>query len=94
MQTTDTTSISQAEVVSEQLATTTGAVSRNAPEFFKDIKPILEENCVACHSNGQIGYSIYPLETARDAVTTAEDIALVTSTKYMPPCLPSENYPL
>jgi polyisoprenoid-binding protein YceI len=63
----------------------------NAPEFFADIKPILESNCVACHSSGQIGHSVYPLDTARDAVTKAEDLALVTSTKFMPPWPPSEN---
>jgi polyisoprenoid-binding protein YceI len=63
----------------------------NTPEFFADIKPILEQNCVACHSTGQIGHSVYPLDTAKDAVTTAEDIALVTSTKFMPPWPPSEN---
>jgi polyisoprenoid-binding protein YceI len=63
----------------------------NAPEFFGDIKPILEQNCVACHSEGQIGHSVYPLDTARDAVTTAEDITLVTSTKFMPPWPPSEK---
>jgi polyisoprenoid-binding protein YceI len=62
-----------------------------APEFFVDIKPILESNCVACHSEGQIGHSIYPLETAKDAVTKAEDLALVTSTKFMPPWSPGEN---
>ncbi len=63
----------------------------NRPEFFADIKPILEQNCVACHSTGQIGHGVYPLDTARDAVTKAEDIALATSTKYMPPWPPSEN---
>lgn len=62
-----------------------------APEFFADIKPILEQNCVACHSEGQIGHSVYPLDTAKDAVTKAEDLALVTSTKFMPPWPPSEN---
>lgn len=63
------------------------------PEFFADIKPILEQNCVACHSAGQIGHSVYPLDTARDAVTKAEDIALVTTTKFMPPWPPSEKTP-
>ncbi len=62
-----------------------------APEFFADIKPILEQNCVVCHSTGQIGHNIYPLETAKDAVSKAEDLALVTSTKFMPPWPPSEN---
>jgi polyisoprenoid-binding protein YceI len=64
---------------------------KDTPEFFADIKPILETNCVACHSAGQIGHSVYALETARDAVTKAEDLALVTSTKFMPPWPPSEN---
>jgi polyisoprenoid-binding protein YceI len=64
---------------------------KDAPEFFADIKPILEQNCVACHSEGQIGHSVYPLDTARDAVNTAEDIALVTGTTFMPPWPPSEK---
>jgi polyisoprenoid-binding protein YceI/mono/diheme cytochrome c family protein len=71
----------------------TTIVAANAPEFFKDIKPILEENCVACHSSGQIGHGVYSLEITKDAATTAEDIALVTRTKYMPPWPPSEKSP-
>jgi polyisoprenoid-binding protein YceI len=67
--------------------------TENVPEFFADIKPILEANCVACHSVGQIGHSIYALETAEDAVSKAEDLALVTSTKFMPPWPPSDKTP-
>jgi polyisoprenoid-binding protein YceI len=79
--------------MSQQKTTAFQTISNqeNAPEFFADIKPILESHCVACHSEGQIGHSVYPLETAKDAITTAEDIALVTSTKFMPPWPPSEK---
>lgn len=79
--------------VSEQTINAVQTVSKqeNIPEFFADIKPILEQNCVACHSEGQIGHSVYPLETTKDAIMTADDIALVTSTKFMPPWPPSEK---
>jgi polyisoprenoid-binding protein YceI len=79
--------------IPKQETTTLQVVGKKegAPEFFADIKPILETNCVACHSTGQIGHSIYPLDTVSDAVTTAGDIALVTGTKFMPPWPPSEH---
>ena len=80
-----------AQIQNDATAFQVTSKKENAPEFFADIKPILEQNCVACHSEGQIGHSVYALETAKDAVTKAEDLALVTSTKFMPPWPPSEN---
>ncbi len=65
----------------------------SAPDFFNDVAPILEANCVACHSPGQIGHSIYALETVADAVAVADDLAFVVETGYMPPWPVSDKTP-
>lgn len=64
-----------------------------APEFFADVKPILEANCVGCHSEGQIGNAVWPLDTAEDAVRVADDLALVVEGGYMPPWPPGSRSP-
>ena len=74
-------------------AITPVAPSAGRPEYFADIEPILADNCVACHQAGQIGHSVYPLATARDAVAFADDLAFVTGVRNMPPWPPSDNNP-
>lgn len=65
----------------------------DAPEFFADIEPILAANCVACHAAGQLGHSTYAMETARDVVAVADDLAFVIAAGNMPPWPPSSNNP-
>lgn len=60
---------------------------------FSDIRPILETKCVACHVDGEIGHTIYPMETVGDVVEYADDLALVIETGFMPPWLPSHHAP-
>lgn len=65
------------------------ATSTAGPSFSKAVRPILEKNCVACHSNDAIGSEIWKLESAADASADAVGIALVTANRYMPPWPPS-----
>ena len=61
------------------------AASGASPSFSKDIRPVLEQHCVACHTGGAVGSDVFKLETAADASNYASGISLVTRTKYMPP---------
>ncbi len=54
-------------------------------EFAATVQPILESRCVTCHDEGGPGFDTVELATARDAAEIAEDLALVTETRYMPP---------
>lgn len=64
------------------------------PTYHEHARPIIEANCVACHSDGQIaGYA--PLTSPADAVLAAEDIKFHVIYGYMPPWPPSrEGLPL
>ncbi len=59
--------------------------------FAEHVQPILETRCVSCHTTGGPGWNTLALETAADAAAIAEDIALVTQARYMPPWLPSRD---
>jgi polyisoprenoid-binding protein YceI len=60
---------------------------------FSDIRPIVETKCVACHVEGEIGHTIFPMETVGDVVAYADDLALVIQTGFMPPWSPSRKAP-
>lgn len=64
------------------------------PTYHEHVRPIIEANCVACHSNGQIaGYA--PLTSADDVVWAAQDIKFHVVSGLMPPWMPSRaNLPL
>ncbi len=64
-----------------------------APNFAGEVQPILEAKCVACHTSGQIGAGLLPLNTVGDAVLYADDLAMVFETRYMPPWSPSRSTP-
>jgi hypothetical protein len=59
--------------------------------YYQDIEPILEANCVTCHLEGGIGYETYPMDDPLHLLETAQDLAFVTSTGYMPPWMPGPN---
>ena len=61
--------------------------------IFSDIRPIVETKCVACHVEGEIGHTIFPMETVGDVVEYADDLALVIQTGFMPPWSPSREAP-
>ena len=64
------------------------------PSYHEHARPIIEANCVACHSDGQIaGYA--PFTAAEDVVWAAQDIKFHVVSGIMPPWMPSRaNLPL
>ncbi|MEM7141063.1 MAG: YceI family protein [Actinomycetota bacterium] len=62
-------------------------------EFAAVVQPILEQNCVSCHISGGPGWDTVAFDTAADAAEIAEDIALVTEIRFMPPWLPGGESP-
>jgi mono/diheme cytochrome c family protein len=55
------------------------------PSFASDVQPVLEANCASCHATGEIGASMWTLDTAGDAAEVADGLAVVTQAGYMPP---------
>ncbi len=58
-------------------------VADSAVTFTKDIAPIFNANCVACHREGQIGP--FPMNTYEQCVGWAEMIREVVAERRMPP---------
>lgn len=54
-----------------------------APNFSKDVAPVLYNNCVTCHRPGEV--APFPLITYKDVKKHAGDIATVTHDRFMPP---------
>jgi polyisoprenoid-binding protein YceI len=67
------------------------AVSGGA--FAAEVQPILEQNCVSCHTSGGPGWDTLAFDNAGQAAEIAEDIALVTEIRFMPPWLPGGESP-
>ncbi|MCY4466990.1 MAG: hypothetical protein OXE46_15775 [Chloroflexi bacterium] len=62
--------------------------------YHEHARPIIEANCVVCHSDGQIA-AYAPLTSTEDVVLAAEDIKFHVINAYMPPWPPSrEGLPL
>jgi hypothetical protein len=61
--------------------------SAPAPTFTKDVAPILQKKCQACHRRGQVGP--FALETYEQARKRAGDIAAVAEDRVMPPWKPA-----
>jgi len=53
------------------------------PTYHQDVQPILEKNCLGCHSPG--GKGRLPLWTYADAREYAKQIVAVVTGKTMPP---------
>ena len=66
------------------------AVEIASGAFASHVQPILETKCVSCHTTGGPGWSTLAFDTAGQAAEVAEDIALVTEIRFMPPWLPSD----
>jgi hypothetical protein len=54
-----------------------------APTFNKDVAPILFENCMSCHREGEA--APFPLTNYQEAKKRGQLIAMVTQSRYMPP---------
>jgi len=58
--------------------------------FNRDIAPIVDKHCVACHHAGGIGP--FPLVSYKDVRNHARQIAAVTKQRYMPPWPPQAGF--
>ncbi|MEO1272657.1 MAG: hypothetical protein AAFX99_31605, partial [Myxococcota bacterium] len=64
-------------------------VSQEALTWHRDVKPIIEAQCVVCHSEGSIGP--FELDTY-DAFTVVADMALASmESGSMPPWMPADD---
>ncbi len=61
------------------------------PTYFKDVKPILEERCVSCHTTG--GIAPFSLENPQSVFEHAEAMKIAVVSKRMPPWLPGGESP-
>lgn len=79
-----------AEPVDFALAGEPANLIDDVPTFTRDIAPLLQANCQACHRSDQIGP--FPLVTFNDARKHAFDLATVTEDRRMPPWLASPDF--
>jgi peroxiredoxin/mono/diheme cytochrome c family protein len=77
-----TTAVGCAIVYQETPSPKTGAVT-----FYRDVQPILNNNCVVCHRAGEVGP--FALTTYAQARRWGSDIKEYTSTRQMPPWMPA-----
>src|SRR5580704_16006502 len=54
-----------------------------APTFYKDVLPVLQDHCQACHRTGEI--APMPLVTYQDVRKWSSEIARRTTAREMPP---------
>src|SRR5262245_45610614 len=57
--------------------------------YYKDVLPILQNNCQTCHRPGEVGP--FSLMNYRQAVNWAEDIKSYTQRRLMPPWKPNDG---
>jgi peroxiredoxin len=74
-------------IACEKPAKATGRVS-----YYRDVAPILQENCQSCHRPGEVGP--FSLMTYEQAVTWSSDIKDYTQSHKMPPWKPSDGLPI
>jgi Flp pilus assembly protein TadD len=65
-------------------------LSADTVTFSKDIAPIIFQYCAPCHRPGEAGP--FSLLTYQDARKHADQIAIVTGKRYMPPWPPAPGY--
>ena len=66
------------------------AAARQPVTFNRDIAPIVFTNCATCHRPG--GGAPFTLLTYDDVRRRAQQVALVTRTRYMPPWKPEPDH--
>lgn len=62
------------------------------PTYRRDIRPILEKNCVACHSPGRVAPMSFA--TYEEARTWARQMKAMVTGKKMPPGIVEKHYGL
>jgi hypothetical protein len=68
------------------------AAKAGAVTFYKDVAPILNNHCVVCHRQGEVGP--FALTTFNQARRWAEDIKEYTGNRQMPPWMPAHGVPM
>jgi mono/diheme cytochrome c family protein/peroxiredoxin len=61
-----------------------------AATYTRDIAPILQANCVACHRDGEV--APFALAKYADAAKRARQIVRVTQSRFMPPWKPEPEF--
>jgi tetratricopeptide (TPR) repeat protein/mono/diheme cytochrome c family protein len=64
--------------------------SARTPAYYRDIAPIIYQNCSTCHRPGESGP--FSLLSYEDVKRHATQIATVTRTRFMPPWLPDAGH--
>jgi Copper type II ascorbate-dependent monooxygenase, C-terminal domain/Copper type II ascorbate-dependent monooxygenase, N-terminal domain len=68
---------------------TDGGTDPGGLTWYRDVLPIVQENCQACHVSG--GLAPFPLATYQDAFVRHALLANAVSTGRMPPWLPDDS---
>lgn len=77
----------------DDLATNLNEFAVAGGAFAAEVQPIIEEKCVSCHTSGGPGWDTLAFDTAGQVAEIADDIALVTEIRFMPPWLPGGDSP-
>lgn len=76
---------SNGDAATSEDQTETVEADSGATSFSTEVQPILEANCVSCHSNDGPGTTHLEMATAEDIASIAEFIAFRVEEKEMPP---------
>jgi peroxiredoxin len=68
---------------------TTAKPTSDKVTYYRDVLPILQNNCQSCHRPGEVGP--FSLMTYKQAVNWADDIKSYTKDRKMPPWKPMEG---
>ena len=69
---------------------TQNASPPQAPTFYKDVLPIIQDHCQSCHRPGEV--APFPLMTYAEAHLHADAVAHAVETKMMPPWFADSRY--
>ncbi|HEX5323402.1 MAG TPA: hypothetical protein VFW40_06415 [Capsulimonadaceae bacterium] len=72
-----------AAIVPDTTRAATAPVGKSQVTFTRDIAPIVYKDCATCHHAGEV--APFPLVTYHDVAKRAQQIAIVTQARYMPP---------
>ena len=81
----DTGTTSTTPANTSDLTTSDTTNSGTAISFANDVQPVLEENCVSCHSGTGPGTTHLVMESAGDVATIADFMAFRVEAGEMPP---------
>ncbi len=70
-------------------SSTGGGGTGTGPTWYKDVLPITQEHCIACHTAG--GIAPFPLDSYASAFPNAGSMAADVTSKKMPPWMPGPN---